>query len=208
MGRIPEHLCLEINSVSESERTMTKTVFGITVAVGLAVSSYAAPVPTIQALPSAVSGQPGSIVGWGLTLTYTAPADWVILNDSFFTGSQVYGTYHDYVSSENIVAGPPPESSTITVPFSRGSSGLGEFDIFTKVPYTSISGNIVVDYEIFSQDPNSLTFDPSSYVGSGQASAPLAVNIVPEPQTFGLIFVAIAFSRFVMVAFEPYRSKR
>ncbi len=184
-----------------------KAIYGVFIAAGLAVGTYAASVPSIQALPSTVQGRPGTAVGWGLTLTYTAPGDWVLLNDSFFTGSPVYGTYKDYVVNEFIVAGPAPESSSVTVPFSSGTAGLGEFDINAKVPYTSVPGNIVVDYSIFSQDPNSPTFDPTSFVGSGQASAAVTVNIVPEPGTFALLLAAFSLLAFVIFAFEPYRSK-
>ena len=176
---------------------MIKTFCGVLFAAAVGITCYAAPVPTLQALPATVSGQPGGVVGWGLSLTYPAPADWVVLNDSFFTGSTVYGTYKDYVVSEFVVAGAAPESPTVTIPFSRTSgTGLGEFDINSKVPDISITGNIVVDYSIFSQDPNSPTFDPDSFVTAGQASAPVTVNIVPEPQTLGLIFIAIAVSPF------------
>ncbi|MBV9227581.1 MAG: hypothetical protein JOY85_26410 [Acidobacteriaceae bacterium] len=172
-----------------------KAICGVLLTAVVGITSYAAPVPTVQAVPATVSGQPGTAVGWGISLAYTESADWVVLNDSFFTGSQIYGTYKDYVAGEFIVAGPPPESSTVNIPFSRSNStGLGEFDINANVPGTSITGNIVVDYSIFSQDPNSPTFDPGSFVSSGQASAPVAINIVPEPETFGLMLVAIALA--------------
>jgi hypothetical protein len=178
-------------------QTMIKTICGVILTAAFGITSYAASIPTLQAVPATVSGGPGAVVGWGLSLTYTTTADWVLLNDSFFTGSQVYGTYSDYVFNEFIVAGPAPESSTVNVPFSHGSTGLGEFDIDALMPYTSIAGNIVVDYMIFSQDPNSPTFDPGSFVSSGQASAAVTLNIVPEPQTFELMFVAIGVAGFI-----------
>ncbi|MBV8898037.1 MAG: hypothetical protein JO051_16100 [Acidobacteriaceae bacterium] len=181
---------------------MIKTICSVFFVAAVAMNSYAAPVPTLEALPAVVSGQPGVVVGWGLSLTYTAPADWVVLNDSLFTGSTVYGTYKDYVVNEFVVAGAAPESPTLTIPFSLSSgTGLGEFDINSKVPDVSISGNIVVDYSIFSEDPNSPTFDPASFVSAGQASAPVTVNIVPEPRTFGLMFVAMAVAAATRASF-------
>jgi hypothetical protein len=116
------------------------------------------------------------------------------LNDSFFTGTPVYGTYKDYIANEFIVAGPGPESPIVNVPFSRPATGLGEFDINSTAAYVSVEGNAVIDYSIFSQDPNSPTFDPSSFVASGQASAPVTINIVPEPATVGLCLGAAAFA--------------
>ncbi len=157
------------------------------------LSAAPVPAPTIQTIPigGKLAGQPGSALGWGFTLTYNAPSDWIVLNDSFFTGGQVYGTYNDYIVNQFIVAGPAPETASLDIPFSRGSTGLGEFDINrTGLIGASITGNIVVDYDVFSQDPNSPDFDPNSFVTAGQASIPVAINITPEPATFGLIVVA------------------
>jgi len=157
--------------------------------------AQAAPVPTLQTIPAtgAAAGQPGSILGFGLTLNYSATGDWVLLNDSFFTGSQLYLNYKDYVANEFIVAGPNPESSTVPVAFSLGTTGLGEFDIDTFAPSgTVVTGNITVDYDIFSQDPNSPTFDPGSFVSAGQASAPVTLSITPEPETLGLMLAGLA----------------
>lgn len=165
---------------------------GVLLAAVITSAAYAAPVPgpTIQAISATLAGQPGTVVGWGLTLTYTAPSDWVVLNDSFFTGTPVYGTYKDYIATEFIVAGPAPESSVITVPFSRPATGLGEFDINRTAAYVSVTGNIVVDYSVFSQDPNSPAFDPNSFVAAGQVTTPVAIDIVPEPETIGLFLFA------------------
>ena len=172
---------------------MKRIIWSILVAAACTLSIQAAtiPTPTIQAIPANVAGQPGSVVGWGLALDYTATGYWVVLNDSFFTGSQIYGTYNDYIINQFIVAGPSPESSTVNVPFSLGSTGLGEFDILpTSPPGTTITGDITVDYDVFTQDPNSPTFDPGSFVTAGQASAPVSVNITPEPATLGLLIAA------------------
>lgn len=173
---------------------MKRIICGVVLlTAALSFRAQSTPLPSITAIPSSgsVSGQPGSVVGWGLTLVYTAAADWVVLNDSYFTGATTYGTYQDYVVNQLIVAGPAPESSTVTVPYSHGATGLGEFDIGSFAPpNVSITGDINVDYSIFSEDPNSPTFDPGSFVASGTASIPVAIHAVPEPGSFGLIVLA------------------
>jgi hypothetical protein len=73
----------------------------------------------------------------------------------------------------------------------KGSAGVGEFDVKMFVPPMHISGSINLDYSLFSQDPNSPTFDPGSFVNSGTVLATAAVNIasVPEPAS-GALFLA------------------
>lgn len=147
------------------------------------------PVPTLTLLPSSgnLAGNPGAVVGWGFTLTYSAPSDWVVLTGSQFTGSPVYGTYVDYLSLGNApfyVAGPAPESATVQQAWSGSPLGLGEFDInSTAATGVSITGNIVVHYSIFSQDPNSPTFNPdtSTVVADATLTEAARVNVSPEP---------------------------
>ena len=164
--------------------------------------------PTITTIPASgnVSGPPGSVVGWGFTLTNLDPSDWVILTGSSFTGSQVQGTYVDYLSLASApvyVAGPSPESSTITQTWNLASQlGLGEFDINPTAAPGLITGNIVVHYSEFSQDPNDPNFDPdtSTVIADATLSAPASIGVVPEPGTLGLIFAGA-----LPLAFWSYR---
>lgn len=159
-----------------------------------------APIPAITLLPSSAAGNPGSVVGWGFVLTYTAPSDWVVLTGSEFTGSEVYGTYIDYLSLSNAplyVAGPAPESSTVQEPWKSSSKpplGIGEFDInSTALVGASITGDIVVHYSVFSQDPNSPNFDPdtSTVVADATLSEPVQVSVSPEPASLFLMSMAL-----------------
>ncbi len=150
---------------------------------------------SLEAIPGggAVSAGPGDVAGWGFTLTNTT-TDWVVLNDSFFTGSTVFGNYMDYLvlpGAPLYEAGPAPENSTVMQTWDGTTSpplGLGEFDLNQIVPPgTLISGQIGVDYTLFSQDPNSPTFDPASFVSSGQFFTPVTVFVAPEPGSVLLI---------------------
>lgn len=165
-----------------------------------AVAAQSTPVPSIALLPSsgAVSGAPGSVVGWGFTLTYNAPSDWVVLTGSEFTGSQVYGTYVDYLSLPSAplyVAGPAPEPQIVTQPWNSSLQlGVGEFDIDSTAPSSiSITGDIVIHYSVFSQDPNNPNFDPdtSTVVADATISDPVQVNISPEPGSLLLMSTAL-----------------
>ncbi len=136
-------------------------------------------------------------MGWGFTLSYAGTTDWVVLNDSNFTGSTVFGSYVDYLTLPGApfyVAGPSPESSSVTQnwdPSSVPPVGLGEFDINPTAALGPIPGDITVDYSIFSQDPNDPSFDPSSFVTAGTLDVPVQINVAPEPGSIILIAAAM-----------------
>jgi hypothetical protein len=157
----------------------------------------ATPLYSLSLNPSngTVSGLPGTAVGWGFTLTDTDPSNWVLLTDSSFTGSTVNGTYVDYLATQFFVAGPAPEQGTLTVPWNRGAlAGTGEFDINSTASPGPIPGNIVVHYSVFSQDPNDPAFNPDgSFVASGTFTLAAQATVTPEPATFLLLLVPLAF---------------
>ena len=155
-----------------------------------ALSVYAGPIAVLTLVPGAVSGPPGAMTGWGYDISNNDPSNFMVLDDSFVTGSLstgTFGTYVDYIASNFIVIS--PGTDTGVVPFVQGSAGVGEFDIKKFVPLMQIGGSINIDYSLFSQDPNSPTFDPSSFVDSGTVSAMAAANVVPEPAS-GVLFLA------------------
>jgi hypothetical protein len=175
-------------------KRMSIAIFGAAV---FATFSLASPLlPTITTIPASgnVAGPPGSVVGWGFTLMNPDPTDWVLLTGSSFTGSQVQGTYVDYLSlgsSPLYIAGPAPESSTVTQAWNSSSQlGVGEFDINPTAAPGFINGNIVVHYSEFSQDPNDPNFDPdtSTVIADATLSSPVSTDVVPEPGTLSLIF--------------------
>jgi hypothetical protein len=154
------------------------------------------PVPTFALIPTdgVVNGPPGTVVGWGFNLTDNS-SDWVLLDSSSFSGSNLFGTYVDYLANNFYLAGPAPESATITQAWNRiTTSGVGEFDINpTTQPGISITGNIVVHYTVFSVDPNDPNFDPNTDVVLSDAtiSGPVTIETTPEPSPRILLLSAM-----------------
>lgn len=179
---------------------MKRLTLAFVVAAFFATCAQTAPVPTITLLPSSAAGNPGSVVGWGFVLTYTAPSNWVVLTGSQFTGSPTYGSYVDYLSLSNsplYVAGPAPENSTVQESWNASSNpplGLGEFDInSTATVGVHITGDLVVHYSVFSQDPNDPNFDPdtATVVPDASLSLPTQVNVSPEPASIWMMSIAV-----------------
>jgi hypothetical protein len=177
---------------------MKRITLTLLVAAAFAACAQADIIPTLTLIPSSgiVGSGPGTVVGWGFTIAYTASSDWIVLVSSDFTGSDTYGTYVDYLSGPTAplyVAGPAPESSTISESWdSSASLGLGEFDIRpTALPGVDIPGSIQVDYDVFSQDPNDPNFDPGSFVTEGTVSASAQVDVTPEPAPFLMMSSAL-----------------
>jgi hypothetical protein len=166
-----------------------------------AFSAQASSIPAFSLVPAGgiVSGVSGGVVGWGYVVTNNDPSNYLLLNDSTVTGglgSGTFGTYLDYIASNFIVVN--PNSSTGTVLFSKGISGLGEFDIAAVVPpNTIVPGSIALDYSLFSQNPNSPLFDPGSLIAegtvsaTGQVDANAGTSTVPEPGSMWLTIAAL-----------------
>jgi hypothetical protein len=148
---------------------------------------------TLTPASGPVYGAAGQAVGWGFTLTDTGP-DWVVLADSYFVGTPLYGSYSDYIASQFYLAG-PGEGTTIVSPWNQiAMTGTGEFDLYAIDPGgASFSGTINVDYDLFSVDPNDPSFDPDTdFVGPGTFSDPIQVEITPEPASWILMSLPFA----------------
>jgi len=177
---------------------MRSFVVAILATTALAAGAQAA-IIDITLLPSGgnVAGRPGNATGWGFVLTDTFSNEWVVLTGSSFTGSPAYGTYVDYLSQPTAplyIAGPSPDSSTLQQAWNPALTlGLGEFDIFSTTPKISIPGNLIVHYSVFSQDPNSPTFDPgiSTLIADATISDAATVTAIPEPSMFALAISAL-----------------
>jgi len=139
-----------------------------------------------------VGGTPGTAAGWGFTLTDTT-SNYIVLNDSYFIGSPIYGSYLDYIASQFYVAGPAPESSAVIEPWNQSALlGVGEFDLYATDPLNSVTtGTIFVDYSLFSEDPNNPNFDPGSFVSSGTFSDSVKITATPEPSTWMLMLLPL-----------------
>jgi hypothetical protein len=173
----------------------------------------AAPVLQLNPASGVVSGAPGSTIGWGFTLTNTS--DFVLVNGSSFTPFTLYGTYQDFIGAFNfIVAGPAPESPTVTQAFNLAAhTGIGAFSILsTAPPGTLVLGNLVINYSVFSQSPNDPNFNPdtSTIVSDASLTVPVTVNIAPEPASgwllmAGALVLACGTGRFTQHKFYVTR---
>jgi hypothetical protein len=193
---------------------MKRITLALLIAAAVVACAQAGPISlTILPTSGTIGGGPGTVVGWGFTIT-NASSDWVVLSGSDFTGSPIYGSYVDYLSLVNAplyVAGPSPESSTISRSWNPSSNpplGLGEFDInSTALSGAIIVGSIQVDYDVFSEDPNNPNFDPGSFVTSGtvSASAQVGVAAAPTPEPAPLLTMSTAL---LILAFAGLRPRK
>lgn len=179
------------------ERTYMKRMILAVFVGAFAATAYADPMFAL--IPTdAITNVAGGVTGWGYDIKNTDPANFLVLNDSFAVGglaTGIFGTYVDYIASNFIVIGPNSDSGP--VPFDQGIAGVGEFDFNKFVPNpTHISGSISIDYSLFSQDPNSPTFDPGSFVTSGTVTAPATASLVPEPASALLAVFAMVWFLF------------
>lgn len=163
---------------------------------------------TISPTDGAIFGAPGEVIGWGFTLTNTT--NFLVVDSTDFCPgapaspcSNPVGTYADFAGPQFIVVGPAPESTSVTQAFDNVSQqGTGSFTINSGLPVgTTVSGNIVLTYDLFSVDPNDPNFDPGTdTISTGNLlEAPASVTVVPEPATFLLFgascIVTAAWSR-------------
>lgn len=157
----------------------------------------------------ALTGTPGSTVGWGFSLTNTT--DFLQITSSEFcldssgvtTACQLptIGTYTDFIGPNGPVAGPPPESPTVTQAFDLGTQqGAGSFTISAAAPVgAQNTGQIVFFYNLYSVSPNDPNFNPVTDTLATDQTLTAAASVtvvgatgVPEPATFGFAGIAIA----------------
>lgn len=185
------------------KRQLTQIGFTILAVSMLCSVAWADGAPTLTLDPTngAISGAPGATVGWGFTITNTA--DFLVVSSSdFCVGvitspcSNSLGTYTDFIGPQFQVVGPSPENPSLTQAFDLlAQTGMGSFAInLSALAGDSVTGEIVVTYDLFSVDPNSLTFDPiTDTVSTGDmltAAASVSVpaaTTVPEPNSLILL---------------------
>jgi hypothetical protein len=164
----------------------------------LASADTISPTLTLDPTNGALTGPPGSTVGWGFTLTNLGSDFLVSTGSDFCVGvitspcSNSFGTYTDFAGPQFFVVGPPPESSSFTQSFNNTLQlGMGSFLINLGSTGT-VNGFIVLTYDLFSVDPNSPDFNPiADTVSNGNfLTAPASVTVgtaVPEPGSLLLV---------------------
>jgi hypothetical protein len=110
---------------------------------------------TLDPSSNAISGIAGSTIGWGFALT--DPADYAVITSSNFcldgSGASsacvppTLGIYTDYIASNFIIAGPPPESPVVSQVFnSSAMMGVGSFTVNASAPALATDTGQIVGY--------------------------------------------------------------
>jgi hypothetical protein len=150
-----------------------------------------------------VSGSPGGTVEWTGTVSETNPGEYAVVTNSQFCEGPVgspcvslSGFYTDEIATNfsNF------SYVVIQAPLFAGDivsyiGGIGTFTLDPSVPPgTSITGQIVLDYDLYSDSPNDPSFDPVDNPGEAisygnELSVSASIN-VPEPSSWLLLATA------------------
>ncbi len=158
----------------------------------------AAPVLTLNPSNGAVSGVPGSTVGWGFTLSndsgFVVPSLVVFCEGAFNSNcAPTFGKFTDFAAQFQVnVVGP-----AVSEAFDNATKrGIGSFAINSNAPAGVIdSGTIFLVYDTFTCDINDSNCNPTqtgfSQVLSAPASVSVAGALAPEPASAGFIVAGL-----------------
>jgi hypothetical protein len=149
-----------------------------------------------------VSGAPGSLVGWGYSITNTDPSDWFLstdLNSDSFSN----GTPTLLFDFPEVAPG-----ATVTEAFDpMNSIGLFELQWDPSAPIGTVnSGNFVLSGELWDGDP----FNGGTFIADAlDTSATYTATVTgsggsPEPGSFPLLVSGLA----VMIGWRIARNRR
>jgi hypothetical protein len=161
------------------------------------------PVLALDPTSGALTGPAGSTVGWGFTLSSTSPDFALITGSDFCVGaitspcSNSLGTYTDFIGSQFVVVGEGSLENPGTETFDNASMmGIGSF-LINPSATGSVSGDLVLSYDLYSVDPGASNFDPiADLISNGnyiEEAASVTVGsssttgTVPEPATLPLM---------------------
>jgi len=149
-----------------------------------------------------VSGSPGSLVGWGYSITNTDPSDWFLstdLNSDSFSN----GTPTLLFDFPEVAPG-----ATVTEAFDPVNSiGLFELQWDPSAPIGTVnSGNFVLSGELWDGDPfNGGTFIADALDTSAAYTATVTGSeSTPEPGSFPLLASGLA----IMIGWQVVRNRR
>jgi hypothetical protein len=170
--------------------------------LGTVAASALIAAPILNLSPgAAISGAPGSTVGWGFTLTNDL--NWIevvqaqfcldspVNNPCFLASTQ----FVDIISNppNDVIVGPSGSVSQIYAPSSN--LGLGSFIISPGAAIgSSVVGNILLTYNTFDADPNAggnqIGFNDA--ISARASVTTITESTLPEPTTWGLAGIGLA----------------
>lgn len=167
--------------------------------LGFALTLLACPAmasPTLTLLPTNgdISGQPGTTIGWGFSITNTE--NFLIPTSFQFLPSSTLGTFTDFTGEpfyNFFVVGPGyPDGTTVTQAFDPNlGTGVGSFTIAnTASLWQSAIGNIIMTYDLYSVSPyewDSLGYVPDPIATDQVLTVAARVNVVPLPGAVWLL---------------------
>jgi hypothetical protein len=179
---------------------MVRSLITCLLLVGVLLGTPVQAIPTLTLDPvgGALSGIPGSTVGWGFTLANDS--DYLVVSSAEFTGAGSLGVFTDFIAQFNsIVVGPSPENTSVSQAFGLNAhTGIGSFaiDAGASVGGTA-TGFIEISYDLFSVSPNDPNFDPGidsiSFGNTLRSNASVTVTSttgqIPEPNILALLFI-------------------
>jgi hypothetical protein len=176
--------------------------------IGLARVSLADTMPTLIVTPANLVGPAGSTVGWGFTLANLGTDFAVVTGSNFCVGlicSNPLGTYTDFIGSQFFVVGGSPEPNSVTQSFDNfAQTGFGSF-LINPAATGSVTGKLVMSYDLFNVDPNAMNFDPTLDTVSlgnfltADASITVGTKTVATPEPGSLIMMACGLAGMVLI---------
>ena len=158
----------------------------------------------LNPLDGAISGKPGSTIGWGFNLSNDE--NFLVVTSVLFEPDTALGTFTDFISAANFfVVGPANSGSTVWAQtFNAGlQTGVGSFFITPDTAIGSVAnGDMVLTYDLFSRSPLDVNFNPNTDTLSNgnvlTATASVTVSPVPEPQTYAMLLAGLGLLGFVI----------
>jgi len=164
-----------------------------------ATTTQAATVLQLEPMGGAISGLPGSTIGWGFNLSNTE--NYLVVTSAAFESATTLGTFTDFISASNFfVVGPAPNASTVWAQTFNATTqtGIGSFTIDPGAAWSSVAnGQIILSYDLFSRSPVDALFNPDTdTLSNGNLlTASASVTVVPLPAAvwlFGSALVGLA----------------
>lgn len=159
-------------------------------------ATQAATVLQLDPLGGAISGLPGSTIGWGFNLSNDQ--NYLVVTSAAFAPATALGTFTDFISASNFfVVGPAPNANPVWAQSfdAATQTGIGSFTLGAgAAPGSVVSGQIVLTYDLFTRSPLDALFNPDTDTlsnGNLLTANASVVTVVPLPAAVWLLGSAV-----------------